>query len=139
MYADALLSRQLQDEESNSLEQRVDALFQKRDIMNCSKKSPFNSHYIQTPHSHELTKWIGPSCYYSDKIRWQKPRRCHHKVSHEYQIAEQIPPDHGGNGDQPSSHNGSSISGDSEVSRICTCFACGTDGPYLSSVHNCSN
>ena len=36
MYADALLSRQHQDEESNSLEQRVDALFKKRDLMNKS-------------------------------------------------------------------------------------------------------
>ena len=37
MYADDLLSRQVQDEESNSLEQRVDALIKKRDLMNHSK------------------------------------------------------------------------------------------------------
>ena len=36
--------------------------------------------------------------------------------------------DHGGNGDIHSSHNGSRISGDSEVSSVYTCFACGTDG-----------
>ena len=35
--ANALLSRQLQDEDSNSIDQRVDALIKKRDLMNCSK------------------------------------------------------------------------------------------------------
>ena len=55
MYADDLLSRQPQDEESNSLEQRADALIKKRDLMNCSKKLTFNSHYIQTPHDHAQT------------------------------------------------------------------------------------
>ena len=38
MYANALLSRQLQDEESNSLEQRVNILIKRRDLMNCGKK-----------------------------------------------------------------------------------------------------
>ena len=33
-----------------------------------------------------------------------------------------------GNDNPPSSHNGSRISGDSEVSSVYTCFACGTDG-----------
>ena len=37
-------------------------------------------------------------------------------------------PDHGGNGIPPFSHNGSSISGDSVVCGIYTCFTCGTDG-----------
>ena len=32
-------------------------------------------------------------------------------------------PDHSGNGDPSSSHNGSSISGDSVVSSVYTCFA----------------
>ena len=41
---------------------------------------------------------------------------------------EQIPLYHGGNGDLTSSHNGSSISGDSEVSSVYTCFPCGMDG-----------
>ena len=40
---------------------------------------------------------------------------------------EQIPLYHGGNGDPPSSHNGSSIIGDSEVSHVYSCFTCGTD------------
>ena len=48
--------------------------------------------------------------------------------THECHNAEQIPPDHGGNGNPPSSHNSSSISGDSEVSSVYTCFGCGTDG-----------
>ena len=37
MYADTPLNRQLQDEESDSLEQEVDALSKKEDLMNCSK------------------------------------------------------------------------------------------------------
>ena len=88
----------------------------------------FNSHYAQTPHDHEQTIWIGPSGYGSDKIRRQKHRKHHHTVSHECHNAEQIPPDHVGNGDPHSSHNGSSISADSVVSSLYTCFACGTDG-----------
>ena len=39
-----------------------------------------------------------------------------------------MPPDHGGSGNPTSSHSGSSISGDSEVSSVYTCFACGSDG-----------
>ena len=70
---------------------------------------------------------IGPNGSDSDKIRSQKHRRHCHTVPHECHNAEQIPPDHGGNGDSPSSHNGSSISGDSEVSSIYTCFACRKD------------
>ena len=72
--------------------------------------------------------WIGPSGYDSDKIRRQKHRRQCHTPSHEYHNAEQTPLYHSGNGHPPSSHNGSSISGDSEVSSVYTCFACGTDG-----------
>ena len=41
---------------------------------------------------------------------------------------EQIPLYHCSNGNPPSSHNGSSISRDSEISSVCICFACGTDG-----------
>ena len=37
MYADALLNRQLQGEESNSLEQNVDALIKERDLIHHSK------------------------------------------------------------------------------------------------------
>ena len=58
MYADGLLSRQLQDEESNCLEHTVDALIKKRDSMKGSKKLTFNSHYKHTPHDHEQTVWI---------------------------------------------------------------------------------
>ena len=128
LYADALLTRQLQDEESNSLEQRLNTLIKKRDLMNCSKKLTFNSHYIQTPYDHEQTIWIGTSSYDSDKTRRQKRRGHHHTFSHECCNPEQISPDHGGNGYPPSSHNGSSISRDSEVSSVYTCFVCGTDG-----------
>ena len=49
-------------------------------------------------------------------------------TSHEFHNAEQVPLYHGDNGEPPSSHNGSSISGDSEVSSVYKCFACGTDG-----------
>ena len=128
MYTDALLSRQLQNEESNSLEQRVDTLIKKRDLMNCSKKSTFESYYVQTPHDHEQTMWIGHTGYDSDTTRRQKHRKSCHIVSHEHCRAEQIPPDYGGNGNPPSSHNGCSVSGFSEVSSVYTCFACGTDG-----------
>ena len=110
MYADGLLNRQLQDVESNFLEQRVDALIKKRDLINCSKKLTFNSHYIQTPHDHEQTMWIGHSSYDSYTTRRLKHRRHCHTVSHECHKAEKITPDYGGNGDQPLSHNDSSIS-----------------------------
>ena len=72
--------------------------------------------------------WIGPSSYDSDKIRRHMHRRHCHTASYEYHNVEQIPLYHGGNGNTPSSHNGSSISGDSEVSSVYACFACGTDG-----------
>ena len=127
MYVDALLTRQLQDKESISLEQRVDALIKKRDLINHSKKLTFNTHCIQIPHDHEQTVWIGPSSYDSDKIRRQKHRRHCHTTSHEYHNVEQIPPYHGGNGDPPSSYNECSISGHSEVSSVYTCFVCGAD------------
>ena len=71
---------------------------------------------------------VDPSGYESDKIRRQRYRRYCHASSHEYHNVEQVPLYHGGNGNPPSSHNGSSISGDSEVSRVYICFACGTDG-----------
>ena len=100
----------------------------KQELMNHSKKSTFNSHCVEIPHDHEQSVWIGPSGYDSDNIRRQKHRRHCHTPSHEYHNAEQIPLYHGSNGDPPSSHNGSSISGDSEISSIYTCFACGTDG-----------
>ena len=118
MYADALLSRQLQDEESNSLEKRVDALIKKRDLINNSKKSSFNSHCMQNPHKHKQSMQIGLSHYDSDKFKRQKQRRCCQTTSHEYHNAQQIPLYNVGNGNPPSSHNGSSISGDSEVSSI---------------------
>ena len=101
--------------------------FRERDLINCSKKLTFNSHYVQTPHDHEQTVQIGHSSYDSDKTRRQKHRRHCHTVCHECHNAKQIPPVHGGNGSPPN-HNGSSIGGDSEVSSVYTCFACGTDG-----------
>ena len=125
MYADTLLSRQLQDGESDSLEQRGDALIKKPELINHIKKSTFNSHCGQIPHKHEQSVQIGPSSYNSDKTRRQKHR---HTPSHEYHNVEQIPLYHGGNSDPPSSHNDSSIIGDSEVSRVYICFACGMDG-----------
>ena len=96
--------------------------------MNHSKKSTFNSHCVQIPHKHEQSMWIGPSSYDSEKIRRQKHRRHCHTTSHEYYNVEQIPLYHGGNSEPTSSHNGSSISGDSEVSSVYTHFACRTDG-----------
>ena len=95
--------------------------------MSHSKKSTFNN-CIQIPHDHEESMQIGSSNYGSDKIRKQKHKRYFHTPSHEYYNVEQISLYHGGNGNPPSSHNGSSISGDSEVSGVYTCFACGTDG-----------
>ena len=78
-YADTLLNRQLQDEESNSLEWRVDALINKRDLMNHSKKLTFNSHYMQTQYDHKQTLMIDHRSYDSDKNRRQKHRRHCHK------------------------------------------------------------
>ena len=68
MYADALLSRQLQDEEFNSLEQRVDALIKNENLMNHSKKSTFNSHCIQILHNHEQSILIGPRAMIVTKL-----------------------------------------------------------------------
>ena len=53
------------------MEQRVDALIKKRDLMNCSKKLTFNSPYTLTPHDHEQTMQIVHSSYDSDKTRRQ--------------------------------------------------------------------
>ena len=127
MYTDALQSRQLQDEESNSLEQWVDALIKKQDLMNHSKKSTFNSHCMQSPHDHEQSVQIGPSSCDCDIIRRQKHRLLCQTTPPEYHNVEQVPL-YIGNGDPPSSHNGCSTSGDSEVSSVCMWFACGTDG-----------
>ena len=64
VYVDALLSRQLQNEESNSLsrqlqneeskslEQRVDVLIKKRELIQ-NRKSSVNGHYLLNPHKHE--------------------------------------------------------------------------------------
>ena len=118
MYADALLIRQLQDEESNSLEQRIDAFIKKRELINNSKKSLLNSPCVQNPHEHKQSMSIDPISYDSDKIKRQKHRRCCQTTSHEYCNVEQIPIFYGDNGNPPSSHNGSSISGNSEVSIV---------------------
>ena len=128
MYADAFLSRPLQVEETNSLEQRVDALIKKRELMNNRRKSSFNSHCMQNPHEHEQSMQIGPSSYDSDTIKRQKYRRHCQTTCHEYHNAEQIPLYHGGYGKPPSSHNDSSIIENSKVSSVYTCFVCGMDG-----------
>ena len=96
--------------------------------MNHSKKSTFNGHCMQIPHNHEQSMQIGPSGYDSDKIKRQKHRRHCLTTCHEYHNTEQIPLYHGDNKDPPSSHNGRSISRDSEVSSVYAWFACGTDG-----------
>ena len=96
--------------------------------MNHSKKSTFISYCMQSPHDHEQSMCIGPSSYDSDKARRQKHRKHCQTTSHEFHNAKQAPLYHCGNGDPPSSHNGSSISRDSEVSSVYTCFACRTDG-----------
>ena len=80
------------------------------------------------PHEHEQSMWIGPSCYDSDTIKRQKHRRHYQATSHENHNAEQIPLYHGGNGNPASGYYNSSISGDSEVSSVNTCFVCGRDG-----------
>ena len=83
---------------------------------------------MQSPHNHEQSMQMGPNISDSDKIRRHKHRQHCQTTSYEYCNAEQVPLYHGDNGDPPSSHNGSSISGNSEVSSAYTCFACGTDG-----------
>ena len=71
---------------------------------------------------------IGPSSYDSDKIKRQKHRRHSQTTLHEYHSVKQKPLYHGGNGNPTYSHNGGSISGDSEVSSVNRLFFCGMDG-----------
>ena len=82
VYADTLLSRQLQDEESNPLEQTVDALIKKRGLINKRGKSSFNSHCMLNPHKHEESMWIDPSSYDHDTIKRQKHRRFYQTAPH---------------------------------------------------------
>ena len=63
---------------------------------------------------------IGHSSYDSDNAKRQKHKRHYHTISHECHDAQQVPPGHSGNGNPPSSHNGSSISRDLVVSSIYT-------------------
>ena len=83
---------------------------------------------MQNPHEYEQSVWIDTSGCDSVTIERQKHRRCYQTTSHEYHNVEQIPLYHAGNGNPPSSHNNSSISGDSEVSSVYNCFVSGTDG-----------
>ena len=128
MYTDTLLIRQLQDEESNSLEQGVDALIKKRELINNRRKSLSNNHCMLNPHKHGQYVWIDPSSYDHDTIKRQKHRRCYQTAPHEYCNVEQIPLYHSRNGYPPPGYNNSSVSGDSEESSVYTCFVCGMDG-----------
>ena len=123
VYADTLLSRQLQNEESNSLEQRVDMLIKKRELIQ-NRKSSFNSHYVLNPHEDEHSMWIDPNGYDHDTTKRQKHREYYQKAPHEYCNSEQIHLYHSGNSNPPPGYTNSSISGDSEVSSIYSCFLC---------------
>ena len=82
---------------------------------------------MQSQHDHEQSVHIVPSSYNSDKSRRQNHKSHCQTTCHEFHNVVQVPLYHGGNGDPPSNHNGSSIIGDSEVSSVYTCFTCGTD------------
>ena len=128
VYANTLLSRQLQDEESNSLEQTVNVLIKKRELITHRRKSSFNSHCVLNPHEHEQSVQINPSSYDQDTIKRQRHRRHYQAVHHEYHNAEQIQHYHTGNGNPPPGYNNSIISGNAEVSSVYICFVCGMDG-----------
>ena len=114
VYVDALLSRQLQNEESNTLEQRIDALIKKRELIQ-NRKASFNSHYELSPQEHEQSIQIDPSGYDHDTTIGKNIGN-YQTTSHEYHDSEQIPLYHSGNGNPPPGYTNSSISGDSELS-----------------------
>ena len=110
MYADVLLSRQLQNERSNTLEQRVDALTEKRELIQ-NRKASLSSYYGLNPHECEQSMWIDPNGYDHDTTNRQKHRKCYQTVPHEYCDSEQIHLYHGGNGNLSPGYTNSSISG----------------------------
>ena len=122
---DILLSRQLQNEGSNSLEHGIDALIKKRELIQ-NRKSSFNSHYVLNPQEHEQSVQIDKG-YEHDTTNRQKHRKHYQTAPHEYHNSEQIHLYHSGSSNPPPVYTNSSISGDSEVSRIYTCFVCGMD------------
>ena len=76
VYADAILSRQLQNEESNSLEQRADVPIKKRELIQ-NRKASFNSHYGLNTHEHEQLMQINPNGYDHDTTNRQKHWKCY--------------------------------------------------------------
>ena len=97
------------------------------------------------PHKHEQYVWTDPGSYDHDMTKWQKHRRHYQTAPYKYHNSEQIPLYHSGNGSQPPGYTNSSISGDSEVSSIYTCFVGGTEGhlsrfySQMQSIADCSN
>ena len=66
VYVDALLSRQLQNKECSSLEQRVDALIKKRELIQ-NRRSWVNGHLVLKLCEHEHSMQIDPQwlwCWY---------------------------------------------------------------------------
>ena len=75
MYVYAILSGQLQNEESNSLEQRLHEPIKKRQLIQNGEAS-FNSHYGLNQHEHEQSMWIKPNDCNYDTTNRQKHRKC---------------------------------------------------------------
>ena len=73
VYMDAHLSRQLQNKESNSLQQRVDALIKKRGLLQ-NRSSSVNGHYVLNPCDPEHSIQTDPNGYDFDTSR-QKHRK----------------------------------------------------------------
>ena len=72
---DTLLSRQLQNEESNALEPRVDALIKNRELIQ-NIRSSVNGHYVLNLHQHEHSVWINPNGYGFDTNRQKNRKHC---------------------------------------------------------------
>ena len=92
---DALLSRQLQNEESNSLEQKVDVLIKKRELIQ-NRRSSVNGLYVLNLHEPEHSMQIDPNGYDFDTSR-QKHRKHYQTAPLEDHELEQIHYYHSGN------------------------------------------
>ena len=100
VYVDTPLSRQLQNEESNSLEQRVDVLIKKGELIQ-NRRSSVNGHYVLNLCKYEHSMQIDLNGYAFEANR-QKHRKMLSNIPHEDHELEQIHLYHSGNCNLPS-------------------------------------